>query len=292
MMKTMAAMTAPLFWRKRRRRPARGWTDGSPRPRRARWSAPRGGDRDGSLGGRLPLADVLVLGSRMPCMMSTKRFATMMISDVRTVIPITTEKSRLKTELMKYLPMPGIEKMISMMKVPVMSPSSGAVAVTAGIRVAEHVEPDDLVQQPFRPRRAHVVLLHGLEHGPAHQAREIGHRRVARRRQDHPVVELEEALRPSFVGTRPISAPRSRSAAWRRRSSVTRSRWSRRTSRSSRRSSSAWRSGTPNGIPRTTAQRNARMPSFSDFGKPSLMMSLTERVRCDIEGPSRRSPRP
>ena len=53
-------------------------------------------------------------------MMSTKRFAMMMISDVRTVIPITTEKSRLKTELMKYLPMPGIEKMISMMNVPVM----------------------------------------------------------------------------------------------------------------------------------------------------------------------------
>ena len=27
------------------------------------------------------------------------------------------------------------------------------------------------------------------------------------------------------------------------------------------------------------------MPSFKDFGKPSLMMSLTVRVRCDIEGP-------
>ena len=56
----------------------------------------------------------------------------MMISDVSTVIPITTEKSRLKTELMKYRPMPGIEKMISMMNVPVMMrPRSGAVAVTA-----------------------------------------------------------------------------------------------------------------------------------------------------------------
>src|SRR6185503_982426 len=76
----------------------------------------RGGDRDGCLAAvDCHQRTSLVLGSRMPYMMSTKRFAMMMISDVSTVIPITTEKSRLKTELMKYLPMPGIEKMISMM---------------------------------------------------------------------------------------------------------------------------------------------------------------------------------